>query len=154
MNLPPKISDCECKQCKEKGKVCWENDKYQYTHVRVDGCIERYIERLNHLELTHLKKADCAIFRPTGHCEIYAFIIEVKSKNYDLDEVKEKIENTLNVLDKILNYQIIPVPILYAELHRKKEIRYVLQKKVKYKGRAYLITPLKYCDKIEKAMSK
>jgi hypothetical protein len=144
IKLPPAISKCSCKnECKEKGKVCWESDGYQYFHIRVNGCMEG---------LNGLKRADCVIFRPTHNGKIYAFVIEVKTRYYDLDEVKEKIENTLNVLDNILNYSLIPIPIVYAESHRKWVKRYALQKKVRYKGKAFPITFLKYCESFQKAI--
>jgi hypothetical protein len=149
MKLPSEISNCLCDigGCKEKGKVCWENDGGQYYHIRVDGCIEYLHER---------KKADCAILHPTHKGEIYAFIIEVKTSYYDLDEVKEKIENTLNVLDNILDYSIIPIPIVYAESHKvlRRFERYAFQKRIRYKGRSYLIAFLKYCEKIQNAVTQ
>jgi len=144
MRLPPAISKCLCNisKCKEKGKVCWEINGGQYFHIRVNGCIQY---------LTDLKRADCVILHPIHDGKIYAFIIEVKTRNYDLDEVKEKIENTLDVLNNTLNCLFIPIPILYAKSHRKWK-RYAFQKRVKYKGSPILITFLKYCESIQKAI--
>ncbi|MCR6691412.1 MAG: hypothetical protein MRT15_03400 [archaeon YNP-LCB-003-016] len=95
MKLPPAISRCLCNigECRERGKVCWEADGGQYFHIRVDGCVECF---------TGLKRADCVILHPIHDGKICAFIVEVKTRYYDLDEVREKIENTLNVLDNIL----------------------------------------------------
>jgi len=144
MRLPPEISKCLCdtSKCKERGKVCWEADGGQYLHVRVDGC-------LGHL--ADLKKADCVIVR-LARDKVYAYVIEVKSRRYDLDEVREKMENTLNALYDILRCAIVPIPVLYAESHERWVVRYALHKKVRYKGRAYPITFLKYCQSLQKAV--
>ncbi|MCS7369522.1 MAG: hypothetical protein NDF57_07410 [archaeon GBS-70-058] len=144
MNIPPMLSKCLCNisECKEKGKICWENDGGQYFHIRVNGCIEL---------LHDLKKTDCVILHPTHKGKIYTFIIEVKTTCYDLDEVKEKIEHTLRVLDSFLNGSLVPIPIVYAKSHKNLK-RYAFQKKINYKGRKYLIKFLKHCDSIQKAM--
>jgi len=78
------------------------------------------------------------------------FIIEVKTRHYDLDEVKEKMENTLKILDGILNCSLVPFPVIYAESHGWIK-RYALVKKIEYKGKRYLIDFRKYCEDIRKA---
>jgi len=149
MSLPLAISDCLCDtgKCKERGKVCWEADRGQYLHIRVDD----NDECVQYLDLVNLKRADCVILHLAHDGKIYACVVEVKTRRYDLDEVKEKMENTLNALDKILNFSLIPIPILYAESHEKWAKRYAFLKKVKYKG-LVPITFLKYCESIQKAI--
>lgn len=147
MNLPQAIIKCQChiNECKEKGKVCWESDRGQHVHIRVDGCIEY---------LKDSKKADCLILYFSHENEAYAFIIEVKTRHYDLYEVKEKIQNTFKILDILdHNERLIVVPIVYAKSHRVRWKRYAFLIKLRYRGRKVLMTFLRYCESIQKAIS-
>ena len=145
MELPPELSNClcdisECKEC--RGKVCLKADGKQYLHIKVNGCLEIS---------PNLKRADCVILHPIRKDRIHVFIIGVKTRHYDLDEVKEKMENTLKILDGILNCSLVPFPVIYAESHGRSIKRYALVKKIEYKGKRYLIDFRKYCEDIREA---
>ncbi|MCX8204994.1 MAG: hypothetical protein N3H31_05030 [Candidatus Nezhaarchaeota archaeon] len=148
MKLSPLISNCQCNisNCREEGGVCWEEDGHRYVHVRVDGCVE---------SLKALKKVDCLILCSRGGA-VYAFLIEVKARNYDIDEVKEKMEGTLSVLNDILDCpdrKLIVVPIVYAESHRISWRRYAFLTRLKYRGMNVLTAFLRYCEPIQKAVT-
>ncbi len=61
-------------------------------------------------------------------------------------------ENTLSMLKNILNHSLIPIPILYAESHKKGIKRYAILKKIRYQGKTFPIIFLKYCESIQSAI--
>lgn len=151
MYLPPLFLNCQCNinECKEKGKVCWKSDEDQCLHIRIDGCMDYFVDNLK-----NLKKADCLMLSVYKE-KIYTFIVEVKTRHYDLNEIKEKFENTLNLLNELLEdykKQIIVVPIVYAESHIIQWKRYAFNIKLKYAGKKALIAFLKYCEPIQRAL--
>ena len=150
MKLPPTLLRCKCNlaACKEKGKVCWEKTEGQYVHIRVDECVEYFRD---------LKKADCLILYFNCKGEGYAFIIEVKTKRYDLNDIKEKMENTISMLEDIQEYynkRLVIIPIVYAKSHRIQWRRYAFLMKLRYRGGRALMAFLKYCENIQKAIPK
>jgi hypothetical protein len=74
------------------------------------------------------KRCDCVIFYfPINFKKIIVFVIEVKGRNYDFEEVQKKFENSikrLESLEEVRNRAII-IPVLYAQRHRSRSKRTV-----------------------------
>jgi hypothetical protein len=146
MKLPPPLFKCLCDvgKCRERGRVCWEDDGHRYLHVRVDGCAEYPAA---------LKRADCVILR-LDRGRMYAFVVEVKTRDYALEEVMEKLEGTLSFLDEALKHPLLPLPVVYAKSHRWKRYAFLKKARVKYKGRLYPIAFLRHCQSIQRALPR
>jgi len=133
---------CEEKKCREKSRIKWDPRRGNFIHIRVDGCID-----------TEGKKCDCIIFFSSPKIKkCIAFIIEFKSKSYHLSEVREKLQESMNMLKSCLDNidQIIAYPVIYADSHSSLQKRALLSYRVTWQ-RPILIKLLNWGDDICKA---
>ena len=122
------------KHCKEKG--CNLNLENIRNHIILKG------EKI----CRNRKICDCIIFIERNG-KIIVVIVELKSRNFDVDEVVEKLQNASQVALKILNscnsgnYKIDFFPIVLAKKWRNIESRRLTDERIKFRNRNYLILP-------------
>jgi len=137
---------CDPKHCLEKGKIVWGIEKGKYTHVRIDDCME--------IPDTE-KRCDCLIFFfPVHRSKNIVFIVEVKGRDYEFEEVQEKFCNSIRRIESLedVRRKVAIIPVLYADRHKSDASRIAPHYKVSTtKGKIGMVL-LNHGDDISKSL--
>lgn len=101
---------CKIKDCEEKGKIYWNEEKGDFIHIRIDDCV---------ICSNGIKKCDCLLFfQEITEQTAVMMLIEVKKNNYTAEEIKCKLENCIEKIfdDLSLSYNdILVIPVIVAK---------------------------------------